>query len=405
MDMSDIKSDKYLWKFLVIAGLALLTDFIFENINHRFWLNDFKVYYSAAGALWNGTTVYGEAFGLSSGFYKYSPATLIFFIPHCLLPYSIASILHFFSLAVVMIYVPFVIRDILRDHYFARWIRQENLLFILAFICVLLHFVKELHLGNITVVLLLLLSLSLRSLLRSQPVRAGILFGIVVLAKPFFLILILPLIFRKQWKALGGFAVTLVVTSLLPALLVGLNRDIQLHFEWYRAVFDHNANYPSHNSLMYMIQYYFDPGVPGFVQYLIIAAGALAYTALYYFNRKREREAMDNTLVSRASMTAEWFFLIAILPDLVKTDSEHFLSTLPVIMVLLVFLIQRKQWLPSILFVVLIFFYGGNSTDLLGRDLSDFLFERALIGISNLLLIVYFLIVHFHYRPGTSKQV
>ncbi len=401
--MLEYKNDKHLWKFIVIAGLVLLTDFIFENINHRFWLNDFKVYYSAARALWDGDTVYGVAFGLSSGFYKYSPSTLIFFLPHAMLPYPVACIIHFFTLAAVMIYVPFVIRDIIRDHYFARWNLQENLLFLLSFICVLIHFVKELHLGNITVVLLLLLTLSLRSLFRSQPLKAGFFFAIVVLAKPFFLILILPLIFRKQWKALAGFVATLVIASLLPSLVTGWQRDVQLHLQWYHAVFDHNANYPSHNSILYMIQYYIWPAVPAYFQYLIIAAGAAAFFIIHYFNRKIETIHTSRSLTRTAGFTVEWFFLIAILPDLVKTDSEHFLSSLPVIMVIMAFLIQNRKFLPSILFVILIFFYGANSTDLLGRPLSNRLFDMALIGISNLLIVVYFLAVHYRFKPWTNR--
>ncbi len=401
--MLEYKNDKHLWKFIVIAGLVLLTDFMFENINHRFWLNDFKVYYSAARALWDGDTVYGVAFGLSSGFYKYSPSTLIFFLPHAMLPYPVACIIHFFTLAGVMIYVPFVVRDIIRDHYFARWNLQENLLFLLSFICVLIHFVKELHLGNITVVLLLLLTLSLRSLFRSQHLKAGFFFAIVVLAKPFFLILILPLIFRKQWKALAGFVATLLIASLLPSLVTGWQRDVQLHLQWYHAVFDHNANYPSHNSILYMIQYYIWPAVPAYFQYLIIVAGAAAFFIIHYFNRKIESIHTSRSLTRTAGFTVEWFFLIAILPDLVKTDSEHFLSSLPVIMVIMAFLIQNRKFLPSILFVILIFFYGANSTDLLGRPLSNRLFDMALIGISNLLIVVYFVAVHYRFRPWTNR--
>ncbi|MEI6456446.1 MAG: hypothetical protein WCO93_09170, partial [bacterium] len=72
------------WKFIVFAFVLFLTAFIFENINGRFWLNDFKVYYMAAKALLTGNQVYDLPFGEPSGYYKYSPFVLFFFFPYCI---------------------------------------------------------------------------------------------------------------------------------------------------------------------------------------------------------------------------------------------------------------------------------------------------------------------------------
>jgi hypothetical protein len=91
--LTDIKKYR---PFLLIVSLLFLAIYLIENINGRFWLNDFKVYYSAADALKNGKTVYGESFGLSTGFYKYSPEVLCLFIPATYLPFAAASGIHFF---------------------------------------------------------------------------------------------------------------------------------------------------------------------------------------------------------------------------------------------------------------------------------------------------------------------
>ncbi|MCX6285327.1 MAG: hypothetical protein NTW31_13965, partial [Bacteroidetes bacterium] len=89
---------KSTWKFIFFALLFILADFIIENINGRFWLNDFKVYFMGSNALLSGQQVYGIPFGESSGFYKYSPMTLFFFFPSYLVSFETARVIHFFLL-------------------------------------------------------------------------------------------------------------------------------------------------------------------------------------------------------------------------------------------------------------------------------------------------------------------
>ena len=43
--------------FVIFSTLFFILSFIIENINGRFWLNDFKVYYLAAQALLEGKEV------------------------------------------------------------------------------------------------------------------------------------------------------------------------------------------------------------------------------------------------------------------------------------------------------------------------------------------------------------
>lgn len=391
MTKDDLKS---LWKFIVFAAVILLADFIIENINGRFWLNDFKVYYLAAKALLSGGQVYGIPFGLSSGLYKYSPFVLFFVFPYCLFSFKIASIIHFFVLSIIIIGVFFVIRSIFKNHFFGNIPANMNLIFSFALICVAIHFVKELHLGNINVVLLLLLSLSLYSMLRSQQVPAGVLFGLVVLTKPFFLILILPLLFRKKWIVLVSLTGTLILGFLIPAIFFGFPKSAFLHIEWVRNIFAHQSDYPGHNSMQYLVQRYISPDVPNEFQYVIIALGALLFLILHYFSRNFEKRSGDTEKIRETGLIVEWFFLTALLPNLVKTDSEHFLCSLPLIIISLFYLVTQKKILPSAIFFILVFFYSVTcSTDILGTELSNTLFNMGLIGISNLFIIGFALLV------------
>ena len=122
---------------------------------------------------------------------------------------------------------------------------------------------------------------------------------------------------------------------------------------------------------------------------------------MFYFNRIFEKRNGDTEGLRNMGLSMEWFILIAILPNLVKTDSEHFLCSLPLIMMIIYYLSITRQPFLIAFFIILIFFYGANSTDLLGKKLSDTLFNMCLIGISNLLIISFALTIYYkHIRNG-----
>src|SRR5258705_11453838 len=89
--------------FILFAAIVFAAIFTIEKINGRFWLNDFKVYYSAAQALISGKQVYGIAFGLDTGFYKYAPFVAMLFVPYTFFAYDTAAIIHFIVVCIATI--------------------------------------------------------------------------------------------------------------------------------------------------------------------------------------------------------------------------------------------------------------------------------------------------------------
>jgi type IV secretory pathway TrbL component len=115
-------------------------------------------------------------------------------------------------------------------------------------------------------------------------------------------------------------------------------------------------------------------------------------------NRRSEKNASESEEPANRNFIYEWFLIIALIPNLVKTDSEHFLSTLPILIFIIYYIaFGRKFWLIPVM-VILIFFYGGNSYDLLGRDLSRKLFSMGLLGLSNILIIILSLFLYLDFR-------
>lgn len=99
---------------------------------------------------------------------------------------------------------------------------------------------NSLKFGNTTHFILLLLVLVLFFLEKKRDIICGILLAIVTLIKPPIGFLVIYFIFRKRWRVIFGFAVTLVAVTGVSILLFGY----QLHLFWLQNVFFRFSNQP-----------------------------------------------------------------------------------------------------------------------------------------------------------------
>lgn len=365
--------------FLIFSSLILLAIFTIENINHRFWLNDFKVYYEAAKALLNDRNVYDELFALGSGFFKYSPFTLLLFTPFTLLPYEIAAVIQYFILAIAITGSFLIIRKIVEEYYLGTEVRKANLWMSLGFLACVNHFVRELHLGNINVLLLLALSATVLLIIRQKAIPAGFLLALIVITKPFFGILLMPLLFRRQFKVLIIFSLSIFWFIASPALITGVSANIELHRQWISTMLSHNSGFPSNNTIQAIIGRY----IGNTPDLLILGSMIGLITMLIIYHLRNENASGQKT----KNLIMEWFLIIALMPNLFKTDTQHFLLSLPMILITIAILMQMKALIASFLLTLVLLAYGGNSTDLLGKKLSGLVDQWGLLGISNIILI------------------
>ena len=371
---------------LFIAILCLLT-FAMNMYNGRFLLGDFRVYYSAARNLISGGPVYFVSFYNGSGFYKYSPATLFFFLPYLCFPFKTAAIIHFFILGSAYRYTFVVIRKLIVDYFFTGNIKHEVWLISIAFSCILIHFTRELFLGNINIILLMLCCLSIGNFLTGKNLQGGILLGIVILAKPYLLILLLPLVLRKKWKALVWLCVTATCGLILPFIFPGPHKGISMYGDWINTIMVHGEEFPGMTSLDYFFRHFF-PTWPVWGILIIFISFSVMVAMFIIANIHKEKQSGTLTGMVKMNFSFEWFLLIAMLPNLIKTDWVLLLFSAPLITFIIFYTASRKKywWIP--LLVILFFFYGANSDDLLGRDLSHTILHSGLIGLSNFLLVM-----------------
>ena len=393
-----MKKTEFNKRFIIFLSLICLITITLEMINGRFWLTDFQVYYSAAHNFLSGDAVYHVCFDSGSGFYKYSPVLLFFFMPYTLLSYKIASVIHFIVLAFALGYTYSLVISILKKYFFGNGIRREGLLLSLSFIGILVPFSREMHLGNINILILLLSCQAIMFFIDEKPFSGSLLLGLVILAKPFYLLLLLPLILRKQWKAIGWLGIVVACGAILPFFLYGVDYTVTLYSGWFSTMIGHSTDYPGMSSLGYLVRHNFFPALTGNAEYVII----LLYSGLMMwfinYNRSREQKVDDGKITMQGNFFFEWILMLSFMSLLFRTDWVLLLLTAPLIMFIIFYISQtRRFWLIPVL-VVFLFLYGANSDDLLGKELSGAILRSGLMGLGNFCIVILSLILFLDFR-------
>lgn len=387
--------------FALLIAVACLITFSLNMFNGRFILADFRVYYSAAANLISDKQVYMISFYSGSGFYKYSPAILFFFMPYLLFNLKVAAIIHFFVLGIAYWYTLNLIRKLIRQYLPMLNVEHELLLISISFVCILIHFSREMYMGNINIVLLMLCCLSIKNILSGKDLQGGILFGIVILTKPYLLILLLPLLLRKKWRAIGSMSITIAFGLLLPFIFFGIQKSIGMYVEWAQSVLTHGEQFPGMTSIDYFIRFLVPlwPVWGTFVIFFIVYALAATFIMS---NLHKEKEKGIFPGVADMNFMFEWFLLIAVLPNLIKTDWILLLFSAPLIVFMVFYIASYKkyEWIPVL--IILLFFYGANSDDLLGRGLSHAILQSGLMGLSNFFMIIASIFIFLDYRKQIS---
>ncbi|MFN8357436.1 MAG: glycosyltransferase family 87 protein [Spirosomataceae bacterium] len=369
------------YPFECFVAFACLVVLVIETINERLWMNDFKVYYFAAQHLIGDGQVYGQPFGLGSGFFKYSPFAALCFVPVSQLPYEIAKHVHYVLSSVATICMFLLLKQLFREAYKAAP-KQFNWMLVGILAVNSPQLFRELHLGNVNMMLLLLNLLALLRLPK-QPYVAGSLIGLCLLFKPHFVLLLPLLVLHKQIKALVACTAAIGVGLLLPAVLIGWSQNLQLLTEWMQAIRQHNDSLDSaRDNLAYIIQYYtvHNQSIDLYKQLAIgVLAGFILLMGIVRF-RHWQIERNGSSILAWQHLKIEAYILLASIPTLLITDTEHFLLSIPLITFLVLNALHyrlRKPLYLLMLFVALALFWG-----------SDFVSDNAMLGMGNALLLL-----------------
>lgn len=373
--------------FIIISSLIFIILLIVSLINGRFAASDFEVYYYAAKSFMNGKQIYGIAFGGSEvGFYKYSPFTLLLYIPAGLLPFKFAAIINYILISAASILVILLSSYLVMANFFNQKEHIGNTLLFITFFLSLTFINRDLMLGNTNILLLLMICLALLAIQKSRPYLAGLLFAVSILMKPYLLIIVLPLLTHRKYKALSSTAVFTILFIFLPFLFSGWHSGIQSYKEWIAALLDHNNYIISPFTFDSLLKkYLFSSTTFDFTFYMIILVG-MAYIIISLFYNTKRKETLSGSR-SGQFFLLETFTLLALIPNLVNTDTQQLLYTIPLIAFLIQYLLTKRNPFLIIPYLVLFFFFSIDQPVLLGRSVSESIYHYGVAGIANLLII------------------
>lgn len=385
--------------YRLLLFLLFAAFFTLNWVNGRDGMADFGVYLGAADAWYSGEDPYASSFGVANtGFYKYAPVMLLPFMALTTLSFKLASSLFYFIIVAAAIWlIPRVVSR-------ARGLypgAQSPMWFTLLLLTLVVgdHLIHEVHVGNTNLLLLALAWSCFVHLMRGKKIWCGLVFGIILLAKPHFLVL-LPLFFlRREWKVLGIGGLTVFAGLLLPALGIGWGANSDLLKAWVEAILTHQEMLVSANTWTSILATIFgmEQAVPPTWLFLItLAIAASGMLALLW------RNGLPHT--SERKWYGEFFILVALIPNLTNTDTEHFMWCIPLLAAILSQIPwERRAIWQWILVLVLAFPWILSSPDILGSATNHWLEqESGLMGVTNTAFVVWFVVLELRQRPALS---
>jgi hypothetical protein len=385
--LENYKKNKVIYWFTLCLFALIIS---LEIKNNRFEMSDFKVYYLAGKAFFNGNPIYGVNFGLTSGYYKYSPVFILLFSPYLLFGYKTACIIHGFMLSFATIISIVNIKNILQNTILHQEIKDKYLL-LFVILVIVNHLFREIHLGNVNMFIVMLLCLGIQKTLEEKFIASGLFIALAIFIKPYLVILVLPLLFHKKLKSIWSLGIWSALLLIVPIGFLGFDKFIQINKQWIHEIFQHGAYLYSNHTFTSLIRRYITLRVNDHSHLYFLVSVIFSYVIIYFVSLKKygavSKKNNNNTLVF------SYFILLALLPNILITDTEHFLYSTPIILFSIYYLYVYNNLKYTIVFIIFSILYGINSTDILGRNLSGKFEDYGILGLANIGLIITFLLV------------
>jgi hypothetical protein len=390
--------------------LLLCTLFmVAELINDRFWLSDLEVYYRTAGRLWEGNNLYRYAEDKHYVF-KYSPVSAVYFIPFLLLPFTVAKVIYWLLLSLI---IAVVFRHTLRFADYSLINTDDksrfNNLILIGSLFFAVHYLRELHLGQVNFILLASYVWSASLLQNGKSTAYGLLIAATIFLKPFGLIFIPYLILVKRYREIAWIAFGLFLFSWIPLLFY---RDTALFADQYIAWINElkielgnkqSLFKPANHTLFSVIARYTPIGYlvqEGAASQKIYQALVIAITGVLTSVYLRKKIPQGRIPVPASYDIA---FLTALIPLLSFTSENAFLFALPAALVVL----ANWKSLSNIQQIITgsgLLLVGGNFSEVTGKKLSQWLDDWSVLTPGTILLLIALFILRKQIQNSTKSH-
>ena len=366
--------------YLILISLFTVLFVTVELNNGKLYANDFKVYYEATIDFFKGNNPYLHAYGLSTGFFKYPPTTLLLFAPATIFSFDLVKISHIILLFLLLATsLPLWQRLISNVFY----LKPTNWILSLCFFVIVIHLTREYHMGNVNLILLGTFIFGSWFYYKEKWFFSSIFYALMLILKPIMILVVIPIILYRNWKVLFLLTCWGMIFLFGPILIWGWKTNWILWSGWVKSVSSHGEYITGPSSFQFMI-----PKILGLPNSWLPSLFALGILLGVWFKMKRTKKEYKEVDF--------WCWIsifLGLTPNFFVTDCQHFLLSIPMIMLVLLFAVHLKNKWIWIMFFVGMLLFSFDSMDLWGRELSSKFTEWGILGIGNLIFIVSMLLV------------
>ena len=257
-----------------VAGVLLFT--------FKARMPDFEVYWLTGARAAHAEPLYRRTDGEYQ--FKYFPAAAVLAIPIGALPHPVARVIWFGVLLAALVAVLRLSVETLPE-------RRTSVVVLLAVLIVGLgkYYARELVLGQINLLLVLIVISAMLALKTGREGRAGWLVALAVMVKPYGLILVPWLIARGRTRSVATLAAGMAVAFLLPVPIYGLTGSMALHLDWWRTVSTTTPGvltHPDNVSVAAMYMKWFGATTTAYTFAVITAVAMLGVAVAVFLGRR-----------------------------------------------------------------------------------------------------------------------
>jgi hypothetical protein len=378
--------------WVYIFFFVICVAFMFAEMkNGRFWLSDFSVYYTAAERIISGINLYRHPEDLHYIF-KYSPTSATYFIPFLILPLAAAKVTYWIFLSLVIVFGFYMVSILLKDYSPNTGGNTAKLNRVIFYggILLALHYMRELHLGQVNYLLMIsFIGLLLLYVKNKKPWLIALIWAAGIFIKPFGFILLPYFILKKRYAEVLYFFGFLLVFALLP---LAFYHNWELFIGQYKSwIYELNVEMAAKSDVFLERNHTVFSVVARYLFLAPILASSLAVTiyklimlggiclAFLWFILKGEK-------IKNAALL-EFSILFATIPLLAFTTENAFCFTGLLIFITLFYFKQFNLGF-KILLILSLLFIGANFSEIVGKQASAVLDNWSIIGIGAIGLIV-----------------
>lgn len=376
--------------------LILIIAFLFFSLVYQYFvkkdMTDFGVCYQGGKRIVKGEALYRVSDGHLQ--YKYSPASALFFSVFTLLPYELAKFIWYLSELIFLFLSLIISYDILPSKQ-----KKKGLVLILSFLVLVKFFGREIELGQVNIFIFFLLIMMIKTSLKKNDVKGGLLLGFSLIFKPYGLVFLPYFILKKRFKLITSGLGTVLLGLILPVIFYGLRGNIIILKAWQKTLSQSTPGLIDHydNASIFAFFLKIVPDESRELAFIfIICSGLLIALSFLWMMILGKRENMNKPEV------LEYSFLFVLIP--LFSPLAWYYNYLYSILTI-VFLINYIDKFPKALKYVLIanlIIIGGSLREVLRKEAFRFYTGYSLVVISYLIVLFHLFYLRVKIKLGSK---